>query len=283
MESLSIPARFCGPATSANGGYFAGRVAVLAGNTVTVRLLKPPPLDTGLTVRTQPDGSLEVLDGTAPIAAARPAVLALVARPAPGYFAALEASRRYAGFRHHRFPTCFVCGTQRGRGDGMRLFAGPLPGREMVAAPWVPDASLDRGDGKVRPEFMSAALDCPGYYAVAPDDRMMLLAEFTAHVDRLVHVGAPCTVVGWRIASSGRKREAGTALYDGQGELCGKARALWIEPAAPHPPSGQGPQKPIRGTGPLSSAAAARCECRAAATSIPSDRFSSPPRPTPSR
>ena len=28
----------------------------------------------------------------------------------------------------------------------------------------------------------------------------------------------------------GRKREAGTALFDGKGELCGRARALWIEP-----------------------------------------------------
>jgi hypothetical protein len=230
MPSLRIPARFCGPATSSNGGYFAGRVALLSARTVTVRLLKPPPLDTDLAVRTQSDGSLEVLDGEALIGEARPAVLSLDVRPAPGYFEAIEASRRYAGFRHHRFPSCFVCGTQRVRGDGMRLFAGPIPERELVAAPWVPDTSLDRGDGKVRPEFMSAALDCPGYYAVAPDDRMMLLAEFTAHVDRLVHVGASCTVVGWRIASSGRKHEAGTALYDGKGELCGKARALWIEP-----------------------------------------------------
>jgi hypothetical protein len=232
MESLTIPARFCGPASSSNGGYFAGRVALLAGRTVTVRLLKPPPLDTGLTVSVQPDGTLQVLDGEAPVGETRPAVLALDARPTPGYFAAIEASRGYAGFRHHRFPTCFVCGTQRLRGDGMRIFAGPTGEPDLVAAPWVPDASLDRGDGKVRPEFMSAALDCPGYYAVAPDDRMMLLAEFTAHVDRLVHVEASCTVVGWRISSSGRKHEAGTALYDGKGELCGKARALWIEPRA---------------------------------------------------
>jgi hypothetical protein len=238
MQTLSIPARFCGPATSSNGGYFAGRVAVLASRTVTVRLLKPPPLDREFTVREQPDGTLEVLDGEMLIGEARPAVLALDARPAPGYVAAIEASRRYAGFRQHRFPTCFVCGTQRVRGDGMRVFAGPIPERDMVAAPWVPDASLDRGDGKVRPEFMSAALDCPGYYAVAPDDRMMLLAEFTAHIDRLVHAGASCTVVGWRIASSGRKHEAGTALYDGKGELCGKARALWIEPRAPAEASG---------------------------------------------
>jgi hypothetical protein len=58
----------------------------------------------------------------------------------------------------------------------------------------------------------------------------MLLAEFTAHVDRLVHVGESCTLIGWQIGASGRKHEAGTAIFDGKGELCGKARALWIEP-----------------------------------------------------
>jgi len=110
------------------------------------------------------------------------------------------------------------------------IFAGPLAQRELVAAPWVPDASLDRGDGKVRPEFMSAALDCPGYFSVCSDDRMMVLGQLTVHVDRLVHVGESCIVVGWKIGVSGRKYEAGTAIFDGDGELCGRARAVWIEP-----------------------------------------------------
>jgi len=114
----------------------------------------------------------------------------------------------------------------------MRIFAGPIPERKLVAAPWVPDASLDGGDGKVRPEFMSAALDCPGYYAVADADQMMLLGELTVHLDRLVHVGESCTVVGWRVGSDGRKHEAGTAIFDEDGELCGRARAVWIEPRA---------------------------------------------------
>ena len=230
MKSITIPARFCGPAASSNGGYFAGRVAALATRTVTVRLLKPPPLDTELTVEELEGGALRVLAGTEPVGEAQPSVLALDLKPVPDYLEAVEASRHYAGFRYHRFPTCFVCGTQRVRGDGMRIFAGPIADRGIVAAPWVPDGSLDAGDGKVHAEFMSAALDCPGYYAVAPDDRMMLLASFTAHVDRRVHVGESCTLVGWAISSNDRKHEAGTALFDGKGELCGRARALWIEP-----------------------------------------------------
>ena len=232
MLSLTIAARFCGPSTSANGGYFAGCVAGLATRTVAVRLLQPPPLETALAVSDAGDGRLEVRDGTSLIGAAQPAALELEVPSRPHYLEAVEASRHYAGFRYHRFPGCFVCGTQRVRGDGLRIFAGAIAELGLVAAPWVPDASLDRGDGKVRAEFMSAALDCPGYYAVAADDRMLLLAEFTAHVDRLVHVGEPCTVIGWRLSGAGRKHAAGTALFDGKGELCGRARALWIEPRA---------------------------------------------------
>jgi hypothetical protein len=230
MKTLTIAARFCGPPTSANGGYFAGMVAALAAQPVTVRLLQPPPLDRPFMVGEEAGGALRVLDGEQVIGEARPGALALQPARRPAYLEAVEASRGYAGFRYHRFPSCFVCGTHRVRGDGLRIFAGPIPELGVVAAPWVPDASLDRGDGKVAPQFMSAALDCPGYYAVALADQMMLLAEFTAHLDRLVHVGEPCTLIGWKLATSGRKHEAGTALFDGNGELCGRARALWIEP-----------------------------------------------------
>jgi hypothetical protein len=233
VPDIVIARRFCGPPTSANGGYFAGAVAALAARTVTVRLLKPPPLEVALSVQEGADGALRVHEGVLAVGEAHPATLSLESAPRASHFEAVEASRDYAGFRTHRFPSCFVCGIDRVRGDGMRIFAGPLPELGIVAAPWVPDASLDAGDGKVRAEFMSAALDCPGYYAVALQDQMMLLAEFTVQMDRRVQVGEACTVIGWRIGGQGRKHEAGTALFDGRGELCGRARALWIEPRAP--------------------------------------------------
>ncbi len=205
-------------------------MAARAGRTVTVRLLRPPPLDTPFETVELADGTLAVLSGTERVGEAKPATLTLDhPRNPPSYIEAVEASRRYAGFTQHRFPTCFVCGTRRARGDGMRIFAGPVAGRELVAAPWVPDAALDRGDGKVSPEFMFAALDCPGFYAVSPDDRMMLLGEITVHVSRLVHVGEPCTVIGWPLEANGRKRAAGTAILAEDGEVCGLASALWIE------------------------------------------------------
>jgi len=233
MTTLAIAKRFCGPPTSANGGYFCGLVASLAPETLTVRLLKPPPLDVGLDVVESEDSSLLVRNGVEDIARARRSPpLAMEIPVPPSYFEALDASVRYPGFADHPFPTCFVCGPQRERGDGMRVFAGPVNGREIFAAPWVPDASLDRGDGKVRPEFMWAAMDCPGCFAANKLGRgSWLLGEFTAHVDRCVHVEEPCRVIAWHISSQGRKHQAGTALFDEDGELCGRARATWIESA----------------------------------------------------
>lgn len=229
MHTVTVQQRFCGPATSANGGYFAGLVASFSPQVVTVRLMRPPPLDTPLDVIEGPEGTLEVRHGENVIAQARPAQLSLTPPPPPSYVEAVEASTHYIGFSGHPAPTCFVCGPERERGDGLRIFPGRT-GEGIVAAPWVPDASLDQGDGKVRPEFMWAALDCPGWLAVAKDPRPILLGELTAHVDRLVHVGDSCIVIGWHIGSNGRKHDVGTAVFDGRGQLCAMGRALWIEP-----------------------------------------------------
>lgn len=232
MNTISIARCFCGPPNSANGGYFVGRVGNLSTQSLSVRLLKPPPLDTELEVIELPDDILEVRHGAVAVAQGHPKPLDLVPPPPPTYAEAVDASCHYYGFKQHAFPSCFVCGPDRARGDGLRIFAGAVLGREMVAAPWVPDELLDRGDGKVKPEFMTAALDCPGYAAVTRGP-LMLLGELTAHIDRCVHIGEPCTVVGWRILSTGRKHSAGTAVFDEDGELCARAHAVWIEPVEP--------------------------------------------------
>lgn len=227
LDVITVANRFRGPDTSANGGYFAGLVSARSTGPVTVRLLAPPPLDESMIVRR--DGMvLRVSCGDAAIAEARAMDSGLPSPPAPpSYEAALEASRHYSGFQRHDYPECFVCGTRRERGDGLRIFAGPL-GDGLVAAPWVPDASLAGEDGKVAGEYMSAALDCPGCFA-AQVERPMLLGEFTVHVDRRVHIDEPCVVIGWRLGSSGRKHVVGTALFDEDGELCARALGLWIE------------------------------------------------------
>ena len=106
---------------------------------------------------------------------------------------------------------------------------GPAPKEGPPRAPMMFPRLDKNHDGKVAAEFHWAALDCPGYFAVSGGRRVMLLGEMQAHLDRRVRVGESCTVIGWRIGTEGRKHQAGTAIFDGEGELCARARATWIE------------------------------------------------------
>jgi hypothetical protein len=231
VGELLIDPRFNGPAGSANGGYTCGLVSRLLDDgdaEVTLRL--PPPLGRRLQVE-RDDRGIVVLAGEARVAEARPVELELSVPEPPSFEEAEQAAARYPGFEHHAFPTCFVCGPEREHGDGLRIFAGPLRD-ELVASPWVPDESLVV-DGRVAPEFMWAALDCPGAFAVGFSARgETVLGRFAAHVDDIPAVGEPCVVAGWPLGEEGRKLYAGTALYGEDGRVLGRARATWIVPLA---------------------------------------------------
>lgn len=228
MATISIARRFNGPPLSANGGYGAGVIAGAIGDGVAVRLHQPVPIDRELIVGPRMDDRWEICAGDECIATARPTSIALNVPPAPSYAEALDASKRYPGFQHHSFPTCFVCGPQRKRHDGLCIFPGPIEAAALYAAPWMPDETLDNGSGKVLPEFVWAALDCPGYFATAYP-AAALLGEFAVHVDRLVHIDEPCVVIAWSIAKEGRKHRTGTALFDEDGQRCALGIATWIE------------------------------------------------------
>jgi hypothetical protein len=228
LKTLKVDRRYNGPPASANGGYACGAFVVAAGVDMSVRLLVPPPLDADLFVSQRDDGDFELSSASGPVAVGRPSKLELEVPSPPPYVQAVWASQHYAGFNHHAFPDCFVCGPHRRRGDGMRIFPGMLE-TGIVAAPWLPADDLDAGDGKVAVEFHWAALDCPGYFALCAGRRTMVLGEMHAHVDRCVRVGESCTVIGWKLGADGRKHYAGTAIFDQEGELCARARATWIE------------------------------------------------------
>jgi hypothetical protein len=149
---------------------------------------------------------------------------------------AMEAARRYPGFALHPYPTCFVCGPLREEGDGLRIFPGPVTGRDVVAAPWTPGRTLANGDGMVRPEFVWAALDCPGAFANGFPEIPMVLGRLTVELIRPVRAGQPLVVLGWSEGSERRKHFAGTAILADQGELLAQARAAWIRLAPAEPP-----------------------------------------------
>jgi len=212
---MVVDRRFRGPAESGNGGYCCGLFAGGAEAEVTLRL--PPPLETPLV---RDDGG-RVWAEDSLVAEVRPGEVDLEP-PAPVSWD--EAATAQRPDLASPFPECFVCGHARGD-DALHLHAGPVGGREVVAAPW-----LVAGDA-VGPEFVWAALDCPGAYATGvPGRGTVVLGRLAARVERVPEAGERCVVVGWPLGSEGRKHGAGTALFGGSGELLGIARALWIEP-----------------------------------------------------
>jgi hypothetical protein len=227
---VRIPARFNGPPDSGNGGYTCGLVAGLLGGAAEVTLRLPPPLDRELEV-VRDDGRVEIRDGGRLVAEAEPVELAIDV-PAPVSQAEAErASRNYAGFAHHAYDTCFVCGPNRT--DGLRVYAGPVEGRSgVVASPWTPP-------DEVTPELVWAALDCPSGWAVDDFQREgVLLGRMATEIDRLPTPGEPHVVIGWRVGEDGRKRFAGSALLTAEGEVLARSRSTWIVPTGTGPARG---------------------------------------------
>ncbi|HKA89844.1 MAG TPA: hypothetical protein VKE22_19420, partial [Haliangiales bacterium] len=196
-----------------------------------VTLRSPPPLDEELRVDRESDGRVIVRAGDRLVAEARPVDLPLEA-PAPvGFADAQAASRAYPSPTEHYYPDCFVCGPARPPGDGLRVFAGAMAGREVAAAPFVvDDASLCDDAGAVRSEIVWAALDCPSWFGVACFHTVptnVLIGRLAGRVERRPRAGERCVCVGWFIGREGRKIHAGSAIYAGD-ELCAVGRAVWL-------------------------------------------------------
>lgn len=236
-ESLVIAPSFCGPPGSGNGGYVCGRIAGYLDGPATVTLRRPPPLALSMAVEHDHTDSVRVLDGGTLVAEATGLLDSLVME-LPGPVSLPEA--RAAGTRcrlrahpeEHPFPTCFVCGPDRNPGDGLRILVGPVAGRELSADVWYPDETLAGSDGYLRPEFLWAALDCPGGIGAmgdtAPDGLPFVLGQLSVRQLGPVRTSEPHVVIGWRLSGEGRKILAGSALFTADGQAVGVARATWI-------------------------------------------------------
>jgi hypothetical protein len=204
-ETICISARFCGPPQSGNGGYVCGRLADFLKGPAAVRLKAPPPLEVALRVEAD-ENNARLFQGPMLIAEARRAEPGIGAPPAPTYAEAQRASQSYPRFQLP-FPGCFVCGPKRPRGDGLRIFPGPVDEGQILAAPWVPDDSLAGDAGKIRNEFLWAALDCAGAFANwPPEHSVVLLGELCAEISGSVSSGESCVVLAWPLGTQGRKR-----------------------------------------------------------------------------
>lgn len=229
--SITIDERFHGPRHSGNGGYVCGRVAKYIQGTATVRLIVPPPLDTPLQVE-QRQEKIRLVKGDRLIAEGWPAELQLDVPPPPSPEEAEQASRSFKGFASHRFRSCFVCGPERKKGDGLHIFAGQVTGRSIVASSWIPYPALAEDGRRVSSEFVWGVLDCPGGFSFPePQEGTILLGQLTVQLVNPVFVAEQYTVMGWEISRDGRKHHTGTALFSKSGECCGMGRGIWFEVA----------------------------------------------------
>ncbi|MDQ3036077.1 MAG: hypothetical protein M3Y87_26990 [Myxococcota bacterium] len=228
MSELVITSRFRGPPDSGNGGYVCGCVARAIDGPARVRLHRPPPLERALQLE-RADGGARLLEGDGLVATGAPASLDVALPAIPDLERAREASRGYIGLdeQSHPFAGCFVCGPARAPGDGLRIFAGPI-GDGIVAAPFEPSPDLLDEEGRLRPEIVWSALDCPGYFAIVGARMVpMLLGELAAEIRAPIGAG-PHVVVGWSLGIEGRKARCGTALATSEGRVLAIALATWI-------------------------------------------------------
>jgi hypothetical protein len=233
VDVVTIRRRYRGPPDSANGGYACGLVGRHLQAGARVRLHSPPPLDQPLTIRASAAVHLAMAMGEQVIASGTTAEPAGDI-PAPVSFeVATSASAQFRWSVGHPFPGCFVCGPERRSGDGLCIFPGPVTGRAVVAAPWVPDETVCDATGHVQVEVLWAALDCPSWFGLLEfeaDTTVGLLGQLTAHIVKRPVAGEPCVALGWSRGRDGRKLYGGAALFTSDGTLLGSSDAIWIEP-----------------------------------------------------
>lgn len=233
VGTIEIRQRFCGPSDSGNGGYVAGLLASRLNGAVEVTLSRPLPLNRPLRVDPEAD-AVRLFDGDLLLATAVPSDADLPGPASPISMAeARSAATQCAVVVHpdwHPAPNCFVCGNARGE-DALRIFPGPIA-EGRYAAPWTP--SLDLADGgRVRPEFVWAALDCPSSFLIydppgTRPDGFFVLGRMTARIDADVMAGEAHIVQSWLLERAGRKLHSASALQRGNGEVLAVARATWI-------------------------------------------------------
>ncbi|MGZ7057395.1 MAG: hypothetical protein ACXVK3_17875 [Candidatus Angelobacter sp.] len=227
MQSLTVPARFCGPPDSGNGGYTCGLVSKELGGVVECTLRSPVPLEVPLDIERSQSGGV-LLHGKKVIVEAHPATIAVVP-PAPiDLKIATEAMKSSSALdARHPFPTCFVCGPKRKMLDGLRIFPAAI-NASLYAATWFPAAEFGDSRQLLRPEFLWAAMDCPtGFASGFPVAGKLVTGRLAVEQLQPISVGELCLLLSWPHGIEGRKHFSAACLYQHQ-ELCAVARATWI-------------------------------------------------------
>ncbi len=147
----------------------------------------------------------------------------------PGEDELEAAAMSFPGPSGHPIPGCFVCGTERGPGDGLCIYPGESPHRDVMVAEWVSGEEFADEHGHVDERFIWAALDCPSYFALLEPRPLALLARLAGRIERPVTPGDRLRITAWELRREGRKHFSATVIHDDAGEVVALAQALWIE------------------------------------------------------
>jgi hypothetical protein len=228
MARLVIDSAYAGLPQIAHGGYVAGLLtAALGAESSRVRLRRPVPAGRELRLERPDRVQVELHDDAVLLAEGVDADVLLEVPESVPPAEALAASRRFPGAAHHPFPRCLCCGPEHA--GGLRIFPGPVSGRAIVAAHWIPPDQLADDQGDVPRELVCAALDCPQLWALmvhapaATSDRVVTTVLET-RLEQRVAAGEPHVVVAWPIGRDGRRWLAGAAVFGPSGELCAAGR-----------------------------------------------------------
>jgi hypothetical protein len=239
LGSITIEGRYNGPPNVANGGYVCGILAKFIEGTADIWIRRRTPLDQELSMVEYEDGTLCILFNSEVVVEGKPGNLDLDMPESPSFAQATESAKKSRAIQMNEFndrkflgihPTCFCCGAERTDGHGLKIHPGRVPGKDIIAAPWIPGDDLADEDGQVRPEFIWTALDCPGAFAAMDlgNGHPGLLGRLIGQVLLPIQAKEPCVVVARAVSTQGRKHFAGTAVYNSKGQLAGKALATWI-------------------------------------------------------
>lgn len=233
--TIRVDTWFQGPTGSGQGGWTSAALQRVIGQSVSVAIRAPIPLDVDLEVR--PVGAAWEL---APSGSEHPVLIATpwspdVPETAPVTIEdAAEASTRFPLFDDHPVPVCFSCGLEH---DSMRVHAGELVDGRW-SSPWTAPAWATQADGTTDPGALWAAIDCcqAWFAGNAGGRRHSVTVQIAVDVLEPIQPGETYSLVAWSgdylDGWDGRKRGACGAVFTAEGRCVARSRTFWV--ALPH-------------------------------------------------
>lgn len=239
-DTIIVPETSQGVTGLGQGGWTSARFVDAVGQPLRLSLRAPIPLDTSLDV-VGADGAWHlmsgdtlIMEGTAPLRqfGDLDAVSVEDARAARERFNTEEST--------HQAPRCFSCGLGPA---SMRVHPTELTdGSGRFATDWHPPAWTADENGHVANTTLWASLDCAaGFYVSGhpldgsnPNARGALTVQYEVEVVAPVVADREHVIVSWhgrwQADWDGRKRGAGSAVFDSDGTLLARSDSLWVVP-----------------------------------------------------